>query len=394
MLFLALFLWREELSAQKYSSLRENARQAVAVGCDTALTSDLRIVRRPYKLSDNLFWGINVTGNRPLVSESDFETYFHKFRPGADLFGGKYFTPWLSASVNIAYAMQQEELHLPTDTTEYSFHSIALTVEGQFCLNRLFRPYRPDEKFLFYGLASAGVQSSFGFSVDKFYQNSFIDARTHFSPLFKVGAQIEWRMTDANSLALRSFWTASDSRFCGLKSAHTHRGLELSMGIVHRLMNHYASRSFQNCRGNEIYYFELLESQLLDDHQKQLRRHQKGKGDAPIMAAEEDSILIFPYGYPYLTPLQEAKLDKAALYLNSNPNAVLVIDLYPIVSDDPKMTTAQAVQRCEVAIRHYMLKERHDISEKQLSFVQHIHQQSPIPDESIWIHGAFLHYKQ
>lgn len=390
---IALLLWGGNLSARPRSPHLGKARQAVAIDCDTALTSDLRIVRRPYKLSDNLYWGFRVSGNRPLVKETDYKEYFRKFRPGLEFFGGKYFNPWFSASLNLGYAMQQEELHLPSDTAEYSFHSVALSIEGQLCLNRLFSTYRPDERFRLYAVANAGIQSSFAFDTESFYEGSFIDTKTHFSPLLKAGAEIEWRMTEANLLSLRGLWTVSNSDFCGLKGAHTHRGMELSLGLVHRLINHYASRSFQNCRGNEIYYFDALEKRLLDDHQKQLKLHHKGKAEAPILAAEEDSILIFPYGYPYLTPRQEAKLDKAAIHLAENPNEVLVLDLYPIIKDDPKMTTTQAVQRTEIAIRHHLLKERHDVAESQLRFIQHSDQHSPIPDESIWIHGAFLHFE-
>lgn len=393
MTIIVLLLWGGNLSAQYRSPHQTNVRQAVAIDCDTALISDLRIVRRPYKISDNLFWGIRVSGNRPLVKEKNFKDYFRKFRPGIEFFGGKYFNPLISASLNLSYAMQQEELHLPSDTAEYSFHSAALSIEGQLCLNRLFCQYRPNERFLFYALANAGIQSSFAFDTESFYDGSFIDTKTHFSPLLKAGAEIEWRMTEANLLSLRGLWTVSNSSFCGLKGAHTHRGLEISLGLVHRLINHYASRSFQNCRGNEIYYFNTLEKRLLDDHRKQLKLHHKGKAEAPIMAAEEDSILIFPYGYPYLTPRQEAKLDKAAIHLIETPNDVLVIDLYPIIKDDPKMTTTQAVQRCEIAIRHYLLKERQDVAESQLRFIQHSDLLSPFADESIWVHGAILHFK-
>lgn len=392
LLILALLLWRETLSAQNRLLYRPGARQAVALDCDTALTSDLRVVRRPYKFSDNLFWGIRVSGNRPLVSESDYEEYLRKFRPGEDIFLGKYFNPWISASLNLTYAMQQEELHLPADTSEYSFHSAAFSVEGQLCLNRLFRDYRPDERFSVYAVAGAGVQSSFAFSVDKFYQGSLIDTKTHFAPLFKAGVEFDWRISEANHLTLRGLWTATNSRFCGLTSAHTHRGLELSLGFVQRLSNHYGSRSFQNCRGNEIYYFSMLEDRLLEDHQKQLKHYHKGKAEAPVLAAEEDSILVFPYGYAYLTQRQETKLNAAFQQLSMNPGTVLTIDLYPIVKDDPKMTPIQSIQRCEDAIRLHLKHSIFKIDPNQLRFRHHPDQQSPVEDQSIWIHGAFMHY--
>lgn len=389
---LALLLCGEILFAQDRSSYRPGVRQPVAIDCDTALTSDLRIVRRPYKLSDNLYWGIRVSGNRPMVQETDYKEYFRKFRPGAEIFLGKYFNPWISASLNLSYAMQQEELHLPADTTEYSFHSAAFSVEGQLCLNRLFRDYRPDERFAVYAVAGAGIQSSFAFNADKFYQGSLIDTQTHFAPLFRAGAEIDWRITEANHLTLRGLWTATSSGFCGLTSAHTHRGLELSLGFVQRLHNHYASRSFQNCRGNEIYYFRMLEDRLLDDHQKQQKQYNKGKAEAPIMAAEEDSILIFPYGYAYLTKRQETKLNAVFQRLSMNPGAVLTIDLYPIVKDDPKMPPVQSIQRCEDAIRLHLKHSIFKIDPNQLRFRHHPNQQSPVEDQSIWIHGAFMHY--
>lgn len=358
-------------NAQKRSSYQSRAREGVAIDCDTALTSDLRIVRRPYYFSDNIFWGINLGANKSLSSESADLDFFPMVRPSAGFFLGKYFTPWISASLNLDYDMHKEGLTLPVDTT-YSFHSVSALAEGQLCLNRLFTRYNNKERFLVYAVAGAGMQASFA------YDDIAPESKTKYEPVYRVGAMLEWRASEKTGITLRGMWNGD---------------MAVSLGIVRRLPNHYASRSFQNCRGNEIYYFGNLEERLLKDHQRQLKRYHKGKAEAPIMAAEQDSVIIFPYGYAYLTPQQEAKLDKAALRLAGNPQKVLVIDLYPIVNDDPKMTPAQAIQRCEVAIRHYMLKERDDVQEKQLRFVQHKDEQSPIADQSIWVHGAILHYE-
>ena len=394
MLLLTILVCGNIFLALGQSSRPARDRKPVAIDCDTALTSDLRIVKRPYKKSDNLFWGLAVSANRPLVSETNVKDYFRKIRPGGEFFFGKYFTPWISVSADFSYSMQQEVLYLPIDTTTYSFHTIALSVEGQLCLNRLFTRYNSKEKLLVYALADVGIQSSFAFNANKSYQSSVIDTKAHFSPLFKLGAMIEWRATQASSFIVRGFWTGSSPDFCGLGGSHRHRGMELSLGILKRLPNHYASREFQNCRGNEIYYFDELESRLLSDHRRQQKQYLKGKAKAPIMAAEEDSILIFPYGYPYLTPRQESKLNPVINQLSQNPHKVLVVDLYPIVNDDPKITPTQAIQRCEIAIRHYLQKGQIRIPDNQLRFIHHPNQPSPIADQSIWVHGAIFHYEQ
>ena len=394
MLLLTILVCGNIFLALGQSSRPARDRKPVAIDCDTALTSDLRIVKRPYKKSDNLFWGLAASANRPLISETNIKDYFRKIRPGGEVFLGKYFTPWISASANLSYSMQQEVLYLPIDTTAYSYHAIALSVEGQLCLNRLFSRYNSKECFLVYALANAGIQSSFAFNADKSYQSSVIDTKTHFSPLFKLGTMIEWRATQATSFIVRGFWTGSSPDFCGLGGSHRHRGMELSLGILKRLPNHYASREFQNCRGNEIYYFDKLEVRLLSDHKRLQKQFLRGKANAPVMAAEEDSILIFPYGYPYLTPRQESKLSLAANQLLQNPQKILVVDLYPIVNEDPKMTPTQAIQRCEIAIRHYLQKGQIKIPDNQLRFIHHPNQPSPIADQSIWVHGAFFHYVQ
>lgn len=394
-LFLALILLHVDAIAQVHSVHQKRVREAVAIDCDTALTSDLRKVRRPYRFSDNLFMGMSAGINRTLSAEATNRAFFPMVRPNAEIYLGKYFTPWISASLNLGYAMQQEVLPVPVDTT-YAFHSITLSLEGQLCLNRLFTRYNDTEKVLVYALAGAGMQSSFGFDKNDKQISQFVNTDTHFAPLFHAGAMIEWKATEKTSLILRGLWkTGLDSKLCGLSGDHRHQNVELSIGFIKRLTNHYASRSFENCRGNEIYYFRELEDYFLKDHQRQLKQYHKGKAQAPVMAAEQDTVLIFPCGYPYLTERQEAKLDLAAQRLALNPHLTLIIDLYPIVADDPKMTPAQSVRRSEVAIRSYMTKHKmNPVNANQLQFKQHPNEESPIKDQSIWIHGAFLHYQQ
>ena len=390
MLLLAFLLSCTNAYAQVRSVHQKRARAAVALDCDTALTSDLRKVKRPYKFSDNLYWGINFIANRSLSSGAREQSFFPMIRPGIEFTLGKYFTPWISMGIDLDYNMQQESLSSALDKT-YAYHTVALALEGQICLNRLFTRYHADERFMVYAIGSAGLQSTVAYQkLDAIYQ-SFVDDKVRFAPQFRAGAMFEVRVAEGTSLSLRGLWTTSTASTCGLVGNHKHSGLEVSLGVIRRLPNHYASRAFQECRGNEIYYFDALENYLLKDHQRQLRRARKGKADMPVMAAEQDSVLIFPYGYAYLTPRQEAKLERYATQLARDPQSKLVIDLYPIVTDDPKMNPAQAVQRCEVAIRHYMLKGRDNIQDSQLRFIQHSNEPSPIADQSIWVHGAILH---
>lgn len=387
---LAIMLVCVDLHAQGRNAM---LREPVAVDCDTALTSDLRIVRRPYRLGDNLFWGINVTGFYTLISEvSNFKS-FDMLRPGGEFVLGKYFTPWISASLDLSYNWQREFLPL-FDDQAYSFHTAALALEGQLCLNRFFTRYSPKEKFVCYGIVGGGMQSAFAFDgLNQDLPASVVDAKMHFSPYYRTGVMLEWRASESVSLTARSLWSATAKPLCGLPSGHNHQGMEFSIGLVCRMPNHYAARTFQNCRGNEIYYFRYLEDQLLEDHQHQLKRHRKGKAEMPDMSAEQDSILIFPCGYPYLTVRQEAKLDLVATRLSINPHLVLIVDLYPIAVDDPKMTSTQSMQRAEDAIRSYLLHSEHKVNRNQMRFRLH-DEPSPVPNQSIWIHGAFLSFVQ
>lgn len=392
-ILLALFFSCTNAYAQFQSKHQVRTREAVSIDCDTALTSDLRKVRRPYKFSDNLFGGMSFGGNRATSTAANRQSFFSMVRPSAEAFVGKYFTPWISASLNLGYDMQQEVLPALVDTS-YTFHTLALSLEGQLCLNRFFSRYNPNEKFLAYAFGGIGIQSSIAFNSFEKRHQGIINTDRRFAPLYCAGAMLEWRPSEGTSLIARGQWASSSTDICGLGDGHLHQAIDLSVGFLFRLPNHYASRAFQDCRGNEIYYFSMLEDRLLSDHQKQLKRHHKGKTEAPIMAAEQDTILIFPCGYPFLTERQEAKLDLVASRLSSDPNLILVVDLYPIVSDDPKMTPAQSVQRSEVAIRTHLLKHKlNPVNASQFRFQQHPDQESPVANQSIWIHGAFLHYE-
>lgn len=392
--FLLAFLFVcTDLCARPRAERQIRDREAVAIDCDTAITSDLRIVRRPYRLSDNLYWGINATGFHPIITQPCKYDFLQTLRPGGEFVFGKYFTPWVSAGICIGYSLQNEYSPSLLDGFTYTYHTAAATLEGQLCLNRLFSRYNPREKFSCYAVAGGGIQSAFAYKDYLKEMPLILDAGTKFSPYYRAGLMLEWHTSEKYSITTRGLWSATTKPICGLIGDHRHNGLEISLGFVCRLANHYAARTFQNCRGNEIYYFRYLEDHLLEDHQHQLKRHRKGKAEMPDMSAEQDSILIFPCGYPYLTARQEAKLELVAIRLSLNPHLVLVIDLYPIAVDDPKMTPMQSMQRAEDAIRSYLLHSEHKVNRNQMRF--HLHDEpSPVPNQSIWIHGAFLSFIQ
>lgn len=394
MLTIALAVCCSHLVAQVRSIYQINNRQAVTLDCDTALTSDLRQVLRHYNFTDNLFWAFNVTGGRILSPEGNKQDMLTMVRPGGDIMFGKFFNPLLSASLNLSYAMQQESLPVFNNPT-IAFHSASLSLEAQLCLNYLLSRKNYEDKLLFYGVAGAGLQAAFSFDQVEELLTPTITAGSYFSPRLHAGLMIEGRISEAVSLTMRGVWTCNTTTLCGRSDEHFHERIEASMGFLFRIPNHYGARTFQFCHGNEIYYFNELEDYLLDSHQHQLRQSQKGKAQAPVMAAEQDSILIFPCGYPYLTKRQEAKLDLVAKRLAMNPQLILTIDLYPIVADDPKMTPLQSIQRCEVTLRNYLTKHHsYSVEARQLQFRQHPDQLSPIANQSIWIHGAILQYSQ
>lgn len=393
-LSIALMLFGMHLVAQVKSIYQTNNRQAVTLDCDTALTSDLRQILRHYNLSDNLFWGFNVTGGRILSPEGNMQDMLTMVRPGGDIVFGKFFNPLLSASLNLSYAMQQECLP-PYNNPTIAFHSAALSIEAQLCFNNMLSRQNYDDKLLLYGVAGAGLQAAFSFDKVDALLTPYITAGSYFTPRLHTGIMLEGRISDAVSLTMRGIWGCNTSSPCGRSDNHFHQRLEASMGFMFRVPNRYGARSFQFCHGNEIYYFNELEDHLLKSHQRQLKQSLKGKAQAPVLAAEQDSIIIFPCGYAYLTKRQEAKLDIVARQLALNPQLVLTVDLYPIVADDPKMTPLQSVQRCEVTLQHYLTKHHsYSVDPKQLIFRQHPDRLSPYANQSIWIHGAILHYSQ
>ena len=328
---------------------------------------------RPYKWSDNLFWGFNIGGGYSMSEYVQQIGTFTSIRPQGSLVFGKYYNPWLGARLDIGYHWQQCALD-PNfiDDPVYDVHMASAYLDGMICLNRLVMPrYNPRERVQLVGIVGGGGLWTIAFSdnVSDWTGRAPISDSQRLSWVFRAGGQIHLRMNESLNFNLNVLWNMVDPKYNGLTNTTSPRHfMEFGFGITTRLFNRYGSRRFEYCRGNEIYYFKYFEDQLLHDHQKQLKRSRKGKCPEPIMAAEQDTVLIFPVGYPYLTPRQEAKVDKVIAYLLENPHNIVSIDLYPIVLDDPKMTPAQSVDRCADVIKRKILKGNDDIKSYQLVF--------------------------
>jgi len=351
---------------------------------------------RPYEFTDNIFYGFNAAGGFSLSEYVKEYGYLKSIRPDAGFYVGKYFSPWIGARAELGYHWQKCSVDpLVVDQPDYDVHFISTFLDGMLCLNRLFMPrYNPNERFQFVGILGIGALYNFPLSskVKEWSNELFISAKGHFSWAARAGGQIQWRMSSKTNLNVYSLWYTAASQYNGLtNNSRPRHFLEFGLGVSVRLPNHYGSQRFEYCRGNEIYYFRQSEDQLLKDHAKQFKKYRKGKADEPQRAAELDSVLIFPEGYPYLTKRQEAKLNSVIAYLLENTDHVATFDLYPIVSEDPKMTPVQSVDRVASVISGLILKRHKEIQSHQVVFNRNYYKSSPYASEGIWIHGAVVH---
>jgi len=352
---------------------------------------------RPYGWRDNLFWGVQVNGGYSMSEFVKDYGIFKSVRPSGDFYFGKYFNPWIGARLDLGYKSQLCAIDPSVvEDPSYNVRMASGFLDGMICINRLFRPaYNPKERYQLVGIVGAGSLYTFGFSdcVKDWETRMPISADKRFSWAARAGLQLQIRISDAAKFTTQALWYFADSKYNGiLTSNKPRRFFEFGIGVTVRLFNRYGTHNFDYCRGNEKYYFKEYEDRLLEDHAQQQKKFLKGKAEKPVMVAEQDTVLIFPVGYPYLTKRQEAKLDLVIQYLEENQQNEVTIDLYPIVSDDPKMTPLQSVDRVASVISNYVLKKHEEINPTQLKLVRNYEEKSPISDESIFIHGAIIHF--
>lgn len=370
----------------------------------------LEKVQRPYKFNDNLFYGYSVGGSYSLSSFVSERNFISMLRPNGDLFIGKAFSKAFLAKASVGYHAQISSIpdkvldkmyeysgdkKLYERGPNYSIHMINTSVDGMICLNRIFGNTNQDARVKVYAIGGVGLNSIFAYSKTSSYWTDYIniDRSIKFAPEVHAGLQTSIRSDERKYYDIQCTWHQTSNDYTGFKSQGVMRHyLELKFGITKRMLNRYASYRFENCKGNEKYYFDHMEKKKL----KELEKYDNGNHFGSVgqkNSMEDENILSFPHLYPYLTPYQSAKLEKMVAKLKENPYLQAVIDVYPYVTSNDEMTFSQSIDRCKEEINNVISKYWGTESVVPVRFIEHTTENSSIYPDGIWFHNAFIHYE-
>lgn len=365
----------------------------------------LEKIQRPYKFNDNLFWGYSIGGSYSMSSFVAEQPFLSMLRVNGDLYAGKAFSKAFSARLSLGYHGQVASIgddalskiyeysgdeKILDRGPNYSIHMINMSADAMLCLNRMFGNQNQDAKVKLYAIAGAGLNYIFTYSKTSSYWEDYIniDRGMKLAPELHVGLQTSFRSNDHQYFNVQCTWHQSTKDYTGLQyQGFMRHYIELKFGVTRRMLNRYASYLFENCKGNEKYYFDAIESRLLKADEKQY-----GSSELQQRPLECDTILSFPHSYPYLTPYQCAKLEKMIANLKQNSRLQAVIDIYPYVTTNDEMTFVQSVDRCKDEIISTVTKLWGD-DDAPVSYIEHNKENSPIYPDGIWFHNAFIHYE-
>ena len=315
-----------------------------------------RPITKVYKFNDNLFWGLNFGGTYPLSANESKEPFFKMLGPSVDFEVGKHLSRQWAARVMLGYrhrqsSCPQEVIDLYPDAQSYSFSTISGYADLMFCLDRLFTKYSLKERHQFWAFAGAGGLFAFGYSnkVHNWEALYPIDTRFKAHPAWRVGLEWHWKVSNSTSMVVRGLYANTNSSFGGkiVNTGGINQFAELSIGFNVHLGNRYGQRHFEYCGHNANRYFNVMNGRLAKMHQKANKRNAKhlskqtGRKLLPeANLCEQDTILLFPTDYSYLTDMQRSKLRKMANYLALHPDTRAHIHIYP----DEKGTGAMELQ--------------------------------------------------
>lgn len=379
---------------------------------ETYVAPPLETIRKPYKFNDNLFWGYSVGGGYSLSNYVKEQAAIKMLRPNFDVFFGKSFTEAISSKVSFGYHCQAASIgdvtiskiydycgdeELRKSGPIYSLHMFNLAWDGMINMNRLFGHRANNAKFKVYAVGGIGVNSVFTYSKAVKVWKDYIDIDHLFklAPEFHVGALFSIKTDEEQDFNIQVTWHQSSKDYTGVAVyGNSRHYIELRLGITKRLINRYAAYTFENCSGNEKYYFEKSEKNMLKEYQRHLKKQFKHNSIFIKQHASQcDSILSFPHTYAYLTQYQARKLQKMAERLKGDSNIVAVIDLYPHVAACDDMNYVQSVDRCRNEIETKLTEIFGTDTIPSVRFEEHTTVNSPISPDGIWFHNAFIRYE-
>ena len=368
----------------------------------------LEKVQRPYKFNDNLFYGYSIGGSYSLSSFVAERNFFSMLRPNFDFFLGKAFTKAFLAKAVVGYHAQiacipdnvldkMYEYSGDKDLLErgpnYSIHMINTSLDGMICLNRIFGNTNQDPKVKVFAVGGVGLNSIFAYSKTSSYWTDYININRSikFAPEVHLGLQTSIHTDEGRYFDINCTWHQTSNDYTGFKSKGVMRHyVELKFGTSKRMLNHYASYYFENCKGNEKYYFEYVEKNAIKESEKKYGVNNNATQNNPFT---DENFLSFPHGYAYLTPYQSAKIEKMCEQLKQNPDLTAVIDIYPYVTVNDEMTFVQSVGRCKEEINNVITKYWGKESPVPVRYIEHTTENSSIYQDGLWFHNAFIHYE-
>lgn len=338
------------------------------------------------------------------------QPFLSMLRPNGDFFIGKAFSRAVLAKLSVGYHAQiasignkaLEQMYdfsgdedLLNDGPNYSIHMVNTSASGMICLNRIFGNHNQDAKVKLFAVGGVGLNTIFAYSKTSKNWRGYIemDRNMKFAPEFHAGIQTSFRTNERQYFDVQCTWHQTTKDYTGLKyQGFMRHYVELKFGLSKRMLNRYVSYRFENCKGNEKYYFDHMEKKKL----KEMEKYNSGNHFGSVgqkNSMEDENILSFPHLYPYLTPYQSAKLEKMVAKLKENPYLQAVIDVYPYVTSNDEMTFSQSIDRCKEEIDNVISKYWDKESKVPVQFIEHTTENSSIYPDGIWFHNAFIHYE-
>ena len=349
-------------------------------------------VHHKYRFTDNTFItataGVNMAMSDYVLKDKPFTA----LRPQANLYYGKHLTKWFAARAGVGFLCQiagvpkaAQNLR-PDYCMPYSFGMQTLKLDAMFCLDRIFTPYNPHERFQLWAIAGGGVAHTFEFQdkVEDYYYHMTVDSKSHFYGTWHAGVEAMWNLSDHCSFLLSGMWHWMSADYNGaynfdgtsMQAGLCRNYATLNLGIVYRFTNQYGKTYFTDCAKNENYYFDVMNDRLENVH-------------STANMCESDSVLIFPQKYAYLTPQQQRKVEKMVRYLENNPDRMAVINVYSDGIETPVNNEFRAKIRGERIVN--AAEKLHSGISDRIVIKAHS-EASPYGSEHIWTLGGIIRY--
>ena len=346
-------------------------------------------VPHKYKFWDNLFFGGSLGANYSLSEYVRQENFFKMLRPQVDLTFGKYMNKSIALRAGLFFMSQEASIPQDAQTLlkevgnyePYNFCMIGAKIDFMFCLNRIVRRYRPDERFRLWAVAGVDGFRTFGFQSkvkewDEYYP---IEHGGKWHPSLHAGVEAHLRRGDHYSLVFSGLWHAAPSSYNGqpLEDKTFRNFVSVNIGFIYRFTNSKGEIGFHNCKHNENYYFDSM-NRRLDKH------YRRWDETAPNLS---DTIIAYPSRYSYLTPLQLAKLDRLMKRLRNDSSLRLEIDVYSDGDESPVYNQFRSENRLE-KIHLYLSKQYADLLPR-VSITTHP-EASPLPAMHNWSSAGII----